>query len=270
MPELAEVQTFVNAIRQKFLGLTIEKIQFHRADLRYPFDKTKLNKIFAKGAQLHNVFREGKQLVFETSQGAVNISLGMSGSFKAITNEKREVHQHVSLFFSNGSGLGYVDSRRFGFWKVRNNEQEAIKICDPLFAEQLRQVFAKDEIVQKSRAIKEMLMDQKIIGGIGNIYALEALYLAKISPFRPCYQVKKEEWLQLATKIPQLLQKAIELGGSSISSYKSFGGSKGAFQDLHQVYGRSDQKCLRSNCNGSIKRESQNGRSSWYCNLCQR
>lgn len=270
MPELAEVQTFVNAINQRFLGLTIKEIQFHRPDLRYPFDKIKLNKVFAQGTQLDKVYREGKQLVFETAQGAVNVSLGMSGSFKSIENTEREPHQHISLYFSDGSGLAYIDPRRFGFWKVRSKEQVGAKICDPLFVDQLLTVFSNDAVIQKSRTIKEMLMDQKVIGGIGNIYALEALYLAKISPLRACHKIKKEEWLRLAAKIPQLLNKAIELGGSSISSYRSFGGSKGAFQDLHQVYGRTDQKCLRSNCNGSIKRVSQNGRSSWYCILCQR
>lgn len=270
MPELAEVETFANAIKEKCVGLTIQTIQFHRADLRYPFETIKLNKIFATGAQFTQAFREGKQLVIETDRGAVNISLGMSGAFKAITSEIKEKHQHVTIFFTDGSGLAYVDPRRFGFWKVRDKNAETYKICDPLSTQALRELFSQKAITQRNRSIKELLMDQKAIGGLGNIYALEALFLAGISPLRLCSDIAKKEWQKLAENIPIILYKAIEFGGSSIASYRSFNGNKGNFQELHQVYGRTAEKCLRVNCKGIIQRVVQNGRGSWFCPTCQK
>ncbi|WGL59655.1 bifunctional DNA-formamidopyrimidine glycosylase/DNA-(apurinic or apyrimidinic site) lyase [Pigmentibacter sp. JX0631] len=271
MPELAEVQNFVNSINKNFLGLSISEIKFHRHNLRYPFDIEELNNIFAQGASFQKVFREGKQLVIETTQGAVNISLGMSGAFKAIENNQIEKHQHVSIYFRNGSGLAYIDPRRFGFWKIRDAKlEESTTICDPLDQLALNEVFKNKGIVLKNRSIKEMLMDQKIIGGIGNIYALEALFLARISPFRACSTIEPKEWKILANQIPVMLEKAIVLGGSSIASYRSFSGNKGSFQELHQVYGRDGQKCLRLKCNGLIERLPQGGRSSWFCPICQK
>ncbi|WP_158997672.1 bifunctional DNA-formamidopyrimidine glycosylase/DNA-(apurinic or apyrimidinic site) lyase [Pigmentibacter ruber] len=273
MPELAEVQNFVNSINANFLGLTVNNIKFHRENLRYPFDLEQLNNVFAKGSSFKKVFREGKQLVIETTQGAVNISLGMSGAFKAIENNSKKIekHQHVSIYFSNGSGLAYIDPRRFGFWKIRDAKMDqGNAICDPLDERALNVVFQDSSITVKNRSIKEMLMDQKIIGGIGNIYALEALFLARISPFRSCSSIGQKEWKILANQIPLMLEKAIAFGGSSIASYRSFSGNKGNFQELHQVYGREGQKCLRSKCSGLIARLPQGGRSSWYCPNCQK
>lgn len=269
MPELPEVQNFANALNKNYAGLKIKEIKFHRENLRYPFEKNELFKIFAPGNLFVSCYREGKQLVLATSTGCVNVSLGMSGSFKPITAQKNEKHQHVSLFFENGEGVAYVDPRRFGFWKIKNTE-EIVTFCDPLNQKELEHLFLSEQVKNKSGSVKDLLMDQKHIGGIGNIYALEALYKAKISPLRLCSAISKKEWQLLSSEIPRILQKAIELGGSSISTYLSLNGTKGNFQDLHQVYGRTGENCLKKDCKGVIQRIVQNGRSSWLCLLCQK
>ncbi|APJ03608.1 bifunctional DNA-formamidopyrimidine glycosylase/DNA-(apurinic or apyrimidinic site) lyase [Silvanigrella aquatica] len=270
MPELPEVQNFVNALNKSYAGLKIKEIQFHRENLRYPFQKKELFKIFSQGNFFQRCYREGKQMVLETSQGSVHVSLGMSGSFKPILSKSLEKHQHVSLYFENGEGLAYVDPRRFGFWIIKQEIDSETSSCDPLNKNELEILFLSEEVMQKRVTVKDLLMDQKIIGGIGNIYAVEALFHAKISPLKLCYEVSLQKWKDLAQVIPQILEQAIHLGGSSISTYRSLNGNKGSFQDVHQVYGRESQACLKNDCKGTIKRIVQKGRSTWFCSLCQK
>ncbi len=269
MPELPEVQGFVNAIKKSYVGLTLKNIKFHREDLRYPFQVKELKEIFAPGNKLLQCYREGKQLVLETNHGSVSISLGMSGAFKPILSSDIEKHQHVSVFFENGEGFAYVDPRRFGFWKIKDTSSAAQKVCDPLQESELLKLFLSPLIREKNTSIKDILMDQKLIGGIGNIYAVEALYIAKIHPLKNCTDISVKQWKSLAQAIPEILQLAIEMGGSSISSYRTLNGDKGSFQHVHRVYGRTGLKCLQKNCSGTIERIVQKGRSSWFCSECQ-
>ena len=269
MPELPEVQNFVYAIQNNYVGLNLNQITFHRDNLRYPFEKEKLKKIFSKGTTLKSCYREGKQLVLETELGAVNISLGMTGSFKPIQNQAPEKHQHVTLVFHNGKSLGYIDARRFGFWKIRE-ENVSSSICDPLNSEELKQLFYSEKISKLSRSVKTMLMDQNLIGGLGNIYVCEALFRAKISPLLCCPEIKQSQWKNLSEVIPSLLKQAIEQGGSSIATYRTLNGKKGNFQNLHLVYEKHNQKCVHAKCKGLIVRIVQQGRSTWYCPSCQK
>lgn len=267
MPELPEVQNFVNSIEKNYVGLSINKIVFHRKNLRYPFEKEKLCSIFSAGNKLTRCYREGKQLILETQTGAVNISLGMTGAFKPAV-KSIEKHEHVTLYFEKDKALAYVDPRRFGFWKIRDNNLQT-QVCDPLSEHDLYKLFSSKKITSFSRTVKDMLMDQKLIGGLGNIYVCEALFRAKISPLLPCLKVTKEKWLKLAYEIPSLLKLAIEQGGSSISTYRTLNGEKGNFQKLHLVYERHGQECLNKKCHSNIVRIVQGGRGSWYCPFCQ-
>ncbi|MES2614228.1 MAG: bifunctional DNA-formamidopyrimidine glycosylase/DNA-(apurinic or apyrimidinic site) lyase [Bdellovibrionota bacterium] len=269
MPELPEVQNFVYAIEKNYVGLSVEKITFHRANLRYPFEQKQLEAIFARGTKLIACFREGKQLVLQTQKGSVNVSLGMSGCFKPAILEKPEKHEHVTLNFEDNKILGYVDARRFGFWKVRPHETQ-VQFCDPLNEVDLKNLFLSQKISSLNRSVKDMLMDQQLIGGLGNIYVCEALFRAGISPLLPCHAVVAQEWRKLAKCIPALLQQAIEQGGSSISTYRTLNGEKGNFQNLHLVYERHGQNCSHKKCTGKIVRVVQGGRGSWYCPACQR
>jgi formamidopyrimidine-DNA glycosylase len=269
MPELPEVQNFAIAIQNNYLGLRIKEIQFHRDNLRYPFEKEKLKQIFAEGNNLKNCYREGKQLVFETQSGAVNISLGMTGCFKPCVKSEIEKHQHVTLFFENGVALGYIDPRRFGFWKIRQPQTE-LQFCDPLQSSKLLDLFLSKKIKNLNRTVKDMLMDQNLIGGLGNIYVCEALFRANILPTNLCHSITSKSWKKLAECIPILLLEAIEQGGSSVATYRSLNGEKGNFQNLHLVYDRHGKFCFNKNCSGIIERIVQNGRSSWFCPKCQK
>ncbi len=269
MPELPEVQNFAQSIQSNYVGKKFKNIIFHRDNLRYPFEKAKLEKIFANGIEFLNCYREGKQIILQTSNGSVTISLGMTGAFKAANQNEVEKHQHITLNFKNGESLAFVDPRRFGFWKVFDSKELKKTSCDPLVETDLLELFLSEVVKNKCISVKDMLMDQKLIGGIGNIYALEALFLAEILPTTRCVDLSITRWKKLAKEIPIILNQAIALGGSSISTYRSFKGDKGSFQTLHKVYGRENEKCLKKGCQGNIKRIAQSGRSSWYCPDCQ-
>lgn len=268
MPELPEIQSFVTSLNKHYVGKKIEAILFHRDSLRYPFDKPMLKTVFQPGTQFKDCFRVGKQLVLETEAGAVQVSLGMSGAFKPAILHQPEKHEHVTLHFQNGDALGYMDPRRFGFWLAHMSDALSLTV-DPLNAAKLILFFTSDKVTKTDRSVKALLMDQKLIGGVGNIYALEALFTSGIHPEKMCSQIKKKEWEKLSQALPAILLKAIEAGGSSISTYRTLDGSKGGFQNAHQVYGREGQSCVHKKCGALIVRITQNGRSSWLCPRCQ-
>ena len=270
MPELPEVESFSQAIGREFAGKKIRKVKFHRADLRFTFDQPTLLKIFAPGATFLFPCRIAKQLVLRTDQGMVAVSLGMSGSFLPSSYPKRLLHEHVTVLFDDDTALGFVDPRRFGFWKPIQSYDEVSVAADPLQVESLLKVFESRSFRHSQRSIKDALMDQALIGGLGNIYALECLFRVGVSPLRKCNRVKKAEYAHLAEIIPPMLLQAIDAGGSTVSTYRRLHGDAGGFQELHLVYDREDAPCLKSNCKGIIKRVAQSGRSSWWCPRCQK
>lgn len=270
MPELPEVESFALALKREYAGKTVRGVHFHRADLRFPFDKPVLRKIFSEGSTFRDPQRVAKQLVLSTEQGMVAISLGMSGSFLPSRFPKTALHEHVTIVFSDGSALGFIDPRRFGFWKPVQTLGEISQAADPLKTESLLGVFETSPFQKSQRSIKDALMDQALIGGLGNIYALEALCRAKVSPFRKCVKVKAAEFERLAAIIPPLLHQAIDAGGSTISTYRRLHGDSGGFQELHLVYDREGEACPNTSCGGIIRRRVQGGRSSWWCPRCQK
>lgn len=268
MPELPEVQNFVNSIQQNYSGKILKKIEFHRDNLRYDFDKISLSKIFADKTKFLKCERVGKRLLFKTEAGTVKISLGMSGAFKINEKKSKEIHEHVTLSFYDAPTLSYVDPRRFGFWEISENENDFA--ANPLNEIELKNLFLSNLIHSSTKNVKQLLLDQNLIGGIGNIYALEALFQANIHPEKHCNKVTKIQWDKLAKVIPKILNTAIVLGGSSISTYRNSSGDKGSFQTLHQVYGREGKACLKEKCSGVIQRIVQQSRSSWFCSKCQK
>ncbi len=269
MPELPEVQMFANSIQANYCGSKIEKIIFHRDNLRFILDKKKLTQIFFKNSLLQKCFRVGKQLVLQTDTGCALVSLGMTGSFHQATDILPEKHQHITIFFQGKKPLAYIDPRRFGSWTTYNPDKFCT-IADPLNSEDLQSFFNSNKFFETQRSVKDILMDQKHIGGLGNIYVLEALFRAKIHPLCPCNQITKKEKKSLSIIIPAILNKAIELKGSSIKSYQTMEKELGSFQRHHLVYNRHNQACSGYKCKGTILRIPQNGRSSWYCSQCQR
>lgn len=265
MPELPEVESYARALKKEYAGKTISRVVFHRDNIRNTLDKKALRDIFEK-QKLTDVYRDGKRLVMKTNGGEVLISLGMSGSFIPASATPQK-HEHVTLHFTDGSALGYLDPRRFGSWEVRGGALP--HRADPMSSVSLKKLFSDERFMKSTRSIKDLLLDQHEIGGIGNIYALEALHLARVSPLRKVMSLTKKEFALLASIIPKVLTQAIDAGGSTVSTYRRLHGDAGDFQELHRVYDREDEKCLKRGCGGKIARVPQGGRSSWYCPKCQ-
>jgi formamidopyrimidine-DNA glycosylase len=265
MPELPEVESYARALKKEYVGKDISRVVFHRDNIRSALDKKGL----CAALELHeltDVFRDGKRLVLKTSGGEVLISLGMSGSFIPAHSTPTK-HEHVTLHFADGTMLGYIDPRRFGTWEVR--ERILPHRADPLSEASLNKLFRERRFTKSSRSIKDLLLDQHEIGGVGNIYALEALHLAGVDPRRKVSNVSKTEFTSIAKHLPKVLLQAIDRGGSTVSTYRRLHGDTGDFQELHRVYDREDEKCLKRACSGTIVRIPQGGRSSWYCPECQ-
>jgi len=270
MPELPEVQSFAHALGKEYFGKKVKRIFLHRKDLRFPFEKAKLMQVFASGTTFLRPSRVAKQLVLRTENGMVAVSLGMSGSFLPSNYPKRFKHEHVTILFEDKTAVCYIDPRRFGFWKVIQSEAEVSSAVNPLCSDELETLFLSSSFRNSSVSIKTALIDQAKIGGIGNIYALEALHLIGVKPTRPCSEMRPKQLKQLSQVLPEVLQQAIDKGGSTVSTYRRLHGDPGGFQELHRVYDRAGEKCLRDRCNGTIERIVQTGRSSWYCPVCQK
>lgn len=267
MPELPEVENFARAITRRFSGKRIVAIHFHRNDIRKTLNKKAVANILAPGARFIGAKRDGKRLVLRTERGALLISLGMSGAFLPADPARPGKHEHLTVIFSDDA-LAYVDPRRFGH--IEPYEKKLPHLAEPTDRDSLLALFAHSKIRTSRRQIKDILMDQRLVGGIGNIYALEALHRAGIRPSRRMKTLTKSELRTLAITLPPLLQKAIRLGGSSIATYRTLHGAHGNFQKFHRVYMRTGLPCLRPNCGGIIVRSMKGGRSNFYCPKCQR
>lgn len=266
MPELPEVESYVRALRKAYAGKIISRIVFHRDNIRNILDKKALRNVF-EGRVLNDIVRDGKRLVFMTENGEVLISLGMSGSFSPAHTSPLK-HEHITLHFWGGSALGYVDPRRFGSWELRKGALP--HRADPMSSPSLKKLFASERFAKSTRTIKDALLDQREIGGIGNIYALEALHLSGVNPHRSVVSITNTEFASLAKTIPKVLTQAINKGGSTISTYRRLHGDSGDFQELHRVYDRAGERCRKRGCSGTIIRTKQSGRSSWHCGVCQK
>ncbi|MEY4066615.1 MAG: hypothetical protein RIR26_2823 [Pseudomonadota bacterium] len=270
MPELPEVESFARAMEREYAGKRLRGVLFHRADLRFPFDRPSLEKIFALGTTFLPPQRVAKQIVLRTDRGMAAVSLGMSGAFLPSDYPRKGLHEHVTILFEDNTALAFIDPRRFGFWKPVLSYAEVSQAADPLNSESLETVFRTKAFQASQRSIKDALMDQSLIGGLGNIYALECLYRAGISPRRLCSRVKKTEYSRLAEVIPPMLVQAIDAGGSTVSTYRRLHGDSGGFQEFHLVYDREGERCSKESCAGLIRRAVQSGRSSWWCPRCQK
>ncbi len=267
MPELPEVESFARALNASYRGRTLKRVLFRRRDLRTALDIDTLGKIFAPGVRFVRFFRDGKQLVIRTSAGEALISLGMSGAFAPVDPKRPKPHEHITFILSGGEAFGFIDPRRFGHVRVRTAPLP--HLADPLSARSLIRLFLSPEWRESRRSVKAALLDQHMIGGLGNIYVLESLYGAKIRPTRRVSRIRKSEWGTLSREIPMVLRRAIKAGGSTIATYRGLHREIGTFQLCHRVYGRAGKRCLRPGCSGVIKRITQSGRGSFYCPKCQ-
>lgn len=278
MPELPEVETVRRALERSVRGLTIGGVTLRRGDLRAPFPQG-----FAAtlaGRRIVAVDRRAKYLLFQLDEGKTLVAhLGMSGRFSFHAQgavPAPALHDHV-IFELHGGGesagaLFYNDARRFGLMTLAETASLAEH---PLFAKLGPEPFSPDFSVAylrraleaRAAPVKPTLMDAAVVVGVGNIYASEALFLARIDPAKPARAAAgKAEALHGA--IRQVLAAAIESGGSSLRDFVSIGGETGYFQHAFQVYGREGEPCAA--CASPLFRSVQAGRSTFFCKACQK
>jgi formamidopyrimidine-DNA glycosylase len=196
----------------------------------------------------------------------------MSGSLSLTDNSQSlKKHDHVDILFANGAILRYNDPRRFGciVYTTNLNDNTLLKHLgpEPLNSE-FNTKYLFNKLQNKSSTIKQLIMDNTIVVGVGNIYACEALFMAQISPLRAGNSLTKKEITLLVDCIKKVLAQAIELGGSTLRDYKQANGDLGYFQNVHNVYGRSGKNC--NTCGSLILEKRLGQRNSFYCNNCQK
>lgn len=209
--------------------------------------------------------------MLNTKEMIIIIHFGMSGSIKVLSySEPLKKHDHVDILLDNGKCLRFNDPRRFGFLLI--NDDFGNKLINNLGVEPLSEEFSADYLFRGSRkrkiAIKTFLMDNRIVVGIGNIYANEALFLAKINPKKPAGKVSLKSYKLLVSSLKKLLLTAIGQGGTTFRNFISGEGKKGAFQQFLEVYGRTGKEC--SKCNTLIVYEKIAGRGTFFCRHCQK
>ena len=283
MPELPEVETIMRGISPFLKGATIKKIKLNRADLRWPFPENFASRV--KETKVLNLKRRSKYILIDLSTGeTLLIHLGMSGKILVSDSKigdyfyessKLANHDHVIFELNDGTIITYNDPRRFGAMDLaKTDDLNNHKFLEKLGPEPLGNNFNADylriELSKKESPIKNVLLNQSVVAGLGNIYVCEALFISGISPKKIASKLSKNKCEKLVRNIRAILISAIEAGGSSLKDFTDIQGNSGYFQFEFYVYGRENKYCKTTNCDRKIKRISQSGRSSFYCPYCQR
>jgi formamidopyrimidine-DNA glycosylase len=289
MPELPEVEVVKRSLNNKVQNLIIKEVKINDGRLRYRIDKNKIKKII--GLKIIKIIRRSKFLLFYFNKDVIMlVHLGMTGKFffidkknikfktsfyYNIDEKKDQKHDRIIFFFSNKQKLIYNDVRKFGFIKFLNSKNLDNNLhLKHLGPEPLKQTFNynyfKSYILRRNRMIKDILMDQKFVSGIGNIYANEILFLSKIIPVRKVKDLKNSELKKIIKFTKNVLKNSIKYGGSSIKDFSSSNGKKGSFQQYFNVYGKKGDVCTNKNCKNKIIRSLISLRATFYCSKCQK
>lgn len=269
MPELPEVETIKNGLLD-LSSAVIKDIIIRFPRLRYPLNREELMKM--SGQKVKSVERRAKYLLLKLENGTLIIHLGMSGRITLYSGEAPQVqkHDHVDIQFDNYT-LRYNDPRRFGCIVYTENPENSallMKLGPEPFSSEFTPHYLKNKINNRKTPIKQLIMDNAIVVGVGNIYACESLFMTKISPLTLGSKLTLAQCKKLVTNIQTVLQNAINAGGSSLRDYKNANGDLGYFQTSHNVYGRTDQPCKV--CSTPIKEVRLGQRNSFYCPECQK
>ena len=283
MPELPEVETVRRGLEPAMKNQLISKADVNRPDLRWPFPPNMADRL--TGARVLGLRRRSKYILADLdSKETLIVHLGMSGRMLVsgiqlgeffLDYPAAEKHDHVVLHMENNARITFNDARRFGMMDLASTAAvEQHKLLASLGPEPLGNYFDEAYLVSavlgKNAPIKSVLLDQRIIAGLGNIYACEVLYRAKISPMCRAGDLSTPQIGNVLLIIREVLEEAILAGGSSLKDYRQAGGELGYFQHNFKVYDREDLCCVSDGCTGVIKRANQAGRSSFYCPICQR
>jgi formamidopyrimidine-DNA glycosylase len=287
MPELPEVETVRRGLEPVLAGVRLARVEARRPDLRFALPDGFVQRL--TGARIQGLNRRAKYLLAPLDRGdTLVMHLGMTGRFeiedaglaerpgafhRAAPRDPK--HDHVVFETDAGRLVTYSDPRRFGFMDLIPTEalerhpwfaQMGPEPLGPAFsAAVLQAAFAG-----RKQSPKTLLLDQRVVAGLGNIYVCEALHQARISPLKPAGQVSKPKIAALAQAIRRVLEEAIAAGGSSLRDYAGADGALGYFQHRFRVYDREGEPCLREGCGGVIRRVVQAGRSTFFCPVCQR
>lgn len=276
MPELPEVEVICRGIRPYLVDHTITAIYHSGKQLRLPvpFDLLCREMI---GRQVTAVARRAKYLQVSLDSGAMLIiHLGMTGNlgFFSPSSEPAK-HDHLRFTLDNGTELRYNDSRRFGSMRVLKSHETAAReetVFKTTGPEPFNDEFSAEYLHKlakgKDLAVKVFIMASPVVAGVGNIYASESLFRAGILPTRKVRTISRKEWSTLVTAIREILQHAIDCGGSTISNFINAGQEKGYFQVNFKVYGRQDEPCTI--CRENIQKIRLGGRAGYFCPRCQK
>lgn len=273
MPELPEVENVRRSLQsQGLIGQCFSQIELLRKNLRTPLRSALTTDL--PGQTVKSIVRRAKFLLFETEKYVVLNHLGMTGSWRILNGDfKPEKHDHVVLHFESGLKFVYNDPRRFGILElIPRKELANNRWLKHLGVEPLSDDFTQESLFTGTRKrkapIKGFLMNQKHVVGVGNIYASEALFMARVAPLKPAGRLKKAEAEKLVVCIREILKSAIQAGGSTISDYRNSKGEAGNFQARFSVYDRKAAPC--PNCAAPIRARVIAGRNTFWCSKCQR
>ena len=287
MPELPEVEIVRQSLNKKIKQKKVKKVIIRNRNLRLKIPSNFTSHFLNK--KIIKVGRFSKYLIiYLPKENHCIIHLGMSGTIHVVNNKSTNKntntsfynspflpnkHNHVELVFENFK-IVYNDPRRFGFFQLIKNNTNLIKRFSHLGPEPFDKKFNLNYIYNffkgKNKDIKNFLLDQKFVSGIGNIYASEILFLCKINPITYASKLTKQDCKKIITYSKSILNRAIKRGGSSTRDFKNITGKSGNFQKEFRVYQRENLSCLRSKCDGKIQKIFISNRSTFFCNTCQK
>ena len=267
MPELPEVETVRVGLSRSWIGKRIDGVELRRAGLRFPFPDG-LEKRLA-GRTITAIRRRAKYLLIDLDNKDILLShLGMSGKWTLDASSCEGKHDHVVIHLDDGSMSVYNDPRRFGVLDIYNGDSH--KLLDHLGPEPLEEWTGMDlyeKLQRRKSPIKICILDQKVVVGVGNIYACEALNRSHISPTRISNKITKKECDVLVNEIKIILAEAIQAGGSTLRDFAGVDGELGYFPHQFKVYDKEGSDC---DCGGIVERLVQGGRSTFWCRSCQK
>ena len=287
MPELPEVETVRRGLLPALQGRALDRVRLNRPDLRFPFPADFVQRL--EGKTVIRLDRRAKYLLARLDSGDTWLThLGMTGRFSIEAENSTAQpgdfvhaapanprHDHVVLSVSGGVTLRFNDPRRFGFMGLFPTEAEAgYPALASLGPEPNSNAFSgaylSERLAGKKTPVKAALLDQSVVAGLGNIYVCEALHRSRISPRRLAASIPGKRAERLAVAVRQVIDDAIESGGSTLRDFAGADGALGYFQHQFRAYGRLGEACPTEACDGRIARLVQSGRSTFFCPVCQR
>ncbi|MGJ8654328.1 MAG: bifunctional DNA-formamidopyrimidine glycosylase/DNA-(apurinic or apyrimidinic site) lyase [Opitutaceae bacterium] len=270
MPELPEVETTRRGIAPHVEGKRVHAVQVRQPKLRWPVPEAVQR---AVGHEIIAVRRRAKYLLLDTKVGSIVLHLGMSGSLTVQSKNKIvEKHDHLDIVLDDGYCLRLNDPRRFGACLWQGTDEPTLKLFESLGPEPLTDDFDGERLFKLSRsrrvAVKNFIMTNAVVVGVGNIYANEALFMSGIDPRRAAGKVSRARYLQLAENIKKVLAQAIEQGGTTLRDFMGADGKPGYFRIQLKVYGKAGEDC--PTCGTAIRSLNIGQRNSFYCPKCQK